>query len=87
MANGTSTDAMAPGARRSASARAAEAMEDAARLGESLTGLPAGESRISHKDLTTSTSCTGSTRFASVSPSTRPAGKAASDGRSANLGE
>lgn len=50
-AAGTSGDALAPGARRSATARAAEAMAGAARLGESLTGLPAGESKISHKDL------------------------------------
>jgi phage shock protein A len=48
---GGAGDGAAPGARRSATARATEAMADAARLGESLTGLPAGESRISHKDL------------------------------------
>ena len=39
------------GAGRSATAKAADAIDDAARLGESLTGIPAGESRISHKDL------------------------------------
>lgn len=51
MADGTSGDGAAPAARRSATAKAADAMDAAARLGESLTGLPAGESRISHKDL------------------------------------
>jgi hypothetical protein len=39
------------GAGRSATAKAADAIDDAARLGESLTGIPVGESRISHKDL------------------------------------
>ena len=42
---------MAPVSRRSAAAKATEAIEGAAHLGESLTGLPAGERRISHKDL------------------------------------
>ena len=36
---------------RSATSKASDAIADAQRLGESLTGLPAGESRISHKDL------------------------------------
>ena len=39
------------GGGRSAASKAAEAIDDAQRIGESLTGLPAGESRISHKDL------------------------------------
>ena len=41
----------APGTGRSSTAKAGEAIEAAQRLGEDLTGVPADEGRISHKDL------------------------------------
>ncbi len=47
----TSVEDGAPGAGRSATTKAIEAIEGAQRLGESLTGVPAEAASMSHKDL------------------------------------